>query len=121
MVYDKLYLVTSTGIDKMYNRTVNEQRLGWVSEPEGRGTASLLLSCLFTVFICTWTALHMNVPDKNTSELRWFFNKVGWVITGVIAPEVVSMGAFYELYTSRDITKDLNSFPMQVLFPRLVS
>lgn len=38
---------------------------GWVPEPQGRGTLSLLYSCLATILLCTWSVLHLQVPKRH--------------------------------------------------------
>ena len=35
---------------------------GWASQPNNRGTLDILWSCLFTVFLCTWVMLFLNLP-----------------------------------------------------------
>ena len=60
---------------------------GWVPEPQGRGTWSILWSCLVTISLCTWSAVYMSVPKTGKSyplELR----KMGRSLLAVIAPEV---------------------------------
>ena len=39
---------------------------GWQPEPSGRGTWSIVWSCLTTVLLCSWSALHLPVPDWKT-------------------------------------------------------
>ncbi|KAN0076549.1 hypothetical protein V8E54_006691 [Elaphomyces granulatus] len=74
------------------NRTIpNESGRvhGWISEPSGRGTASLLHNCLLTIFLCVWSALHINIPERNKSRMENFFSKVGLAVLAIIAPEYV--------------------------------
>lgn len=35
---------------------------GWQPNPDRRGTLGIVESCLFTVFACTWSFQHLNVP-----------------------------------------------------------
>jgi hypothetical protein len=59
---------------------------GFVSSSRKRGTSDILRSCLLTIFLCTWTAIHLNVPGPGESNI---FRKFKWVITAMLAPEVV--------------------------------
>jgi hypothetical protein len=52
-----------------YNGDLSGRVRGWISEPSGRGTASLLYNCLITIFLCVWSATHSNIPERNKSEL----------------------------------------------------
>src|SRR5438552_12080960 len=36
----------------------------YVPNPTGRGTVGLLTSCALTLFLCVWTAIHINVFPK---------------------------------------------------------
>ena len=60
---------------------------GWVPEPNGRGTWSILWSCLVTIFICTWSVLHLYVQKQG----RWrsFLRKCKWMLFAVLAPELI--------------------------------
>ncbi|KAE9987253.1 hypothetical protein EG328_003386 [Venturia inaequalis] len=60
--------------------------VGWVPEPDGRGTAGLLTSCIFTIFLSTWTAYH---PDMKRSWSAAFWDKVLITIGTIIAPECI--------------------------------
>lgn len=61
-------------------------RVGWVPEPDGRGTAGLLVSCLFTVFLSTWTTYH---PDVKGSWSAAVWDKVIITIGSILAPECI--------------------------------
>ena len=76
--------------------------VGWVSDGDNRrSTISLLYNCLFTVFLCTWSAMHLNVPAETDTQLRMFLRKCKWMIVGVLAPELVAALAIQESYSAR--------------------
>ena len=83
----------------------NASRCGWVSEPDGRGTMSLLWGCLSTLFICLWASMHLNVPAEDDSALARFGRKLKWTCISAIAPELVSAMAFAQWWTSHRDTK----------------
>ena len=80
---------------------------GWAPEPSGRGTWSILWGCLATIFICTWSALHLNVPERHG---RWylFFRKLGWMLICATAPEIVVAFAANHFFNARDLLKHLH-------------
>ncbi|KAK4031367.1 hypothetical protein C8A01DRAFT_21397 [Parachaetomium inaequale] len=61
----------------------------WHAEPTIRGTFSILSTCLFTLSICTWTAVHLNVPGHGKAGTPHVWRKVKWVAIGMMAPEAV--------------------------------
>ena len=73
-------------------------RNGWVPEPdvEERGTASIIYTCFFTIYACTWAALHLNVPRRNLSHLGRLLRKIQWMILAVLAPEYISLTALVQ-------------------------
>jgi len=60
----------------------------WKPEPLERGTYSILSSCLVTLGLCVWTAIHLNVPEQN-GRLAQILRKLGWMLLAFIAPELV--------------------------------
>jgi hypothetical protein len=82
--------------------------VGWVSDDnQKRGTISLLYNCLFTIFLCTWSAMHLNVPGENDSPLRIFLRKCTWMLIGVLAPEAVAIIAIDEWYLARMLVRNV--------------
>ena len=79
---------------------------GWRPEPEGRGTWSILWSCLATIFICTWSALHLDVPKRHG---RWYllFRKLRWMLIAAAAPELTLARSAENFFEARDFLKDL--------------
>lgn len=92
----------------------------WHAEPQGRGTYSILTSCLTTLSLCAWSAIHVNVDPgdefgpRRSEPKSWlgrtwnglgsfflFFvskatwRKFGWFSLAILAPEMVR----YEHYT----------------------
>lgn len=60
---------------------------GWVQEPDGRGTWSILWSSLVTIFICTWSVLHLRVEHED--RLFLFVRKCLWMFATFLTPEVI--------------------------------
>ncbi|KAF8244073.1 hypothetical protein K440DRAFT_667276 [Wilcoxina mikolae CBS 423.85] len=60
----------------------------WTPEPKGRGTLGILFSCVITLALCVWTAIHLNVIPEPTKG-RIFAYKLGWVLMGMFTPEIV--------------------------------
>ena len=84
--------------------------VGYVGDPNGRGTASLVISCLLTLILCVWSALHLNVPRQNDTILQRFSLYIRWIITGVFAPELVVFTAWRQ-WCSAKILSDLIKDP----------
>jgi len=88
----------SNGPDAVY--------VGYVSDPEERGTASLVISCVMTVFLCAWFSLHLNLPQRLDSVYNALLRTLKWIIAIVYAPEVVVFTAWTQWNSAR-ILKDI--------------
>lgn len=72
--------------------------VSWKSEPATRGTFRLLASCIITLTLCAWTAVHLNIAVEELPHEQWSlarrirctnaFRKAKWIVIG-LAPELV--------------------------------
>lgn len=81
----------------------------WRAEPNGRGTFSLVFSCIVTLTLCVWSALHLNIPPPHRG-LRWrFLEKTKWVLYGVFAPELVVATAAAQFIVASWLKKEIEA------------
>lgn len=69
----------------------------WKPNPNTRGTFDILSTCLITLLLCVWTAVHLNVPPPG-SFWEPKFRKVGWLVLTLLAPEEVAYTAWYVVH-----------------------
>ena len=88
---------------------------GWVPEPDGRGTWSILWSCLVTIFICTWSALHLEVPASQQHDWASLLmvRKVKWMLLAAIAPEYILWTSANDFFLARRIVQRLAAKQVQ--------
>lgn len=97
----------------------------WVSEPNGRGTWGLLQSCLITLGLCVYTALHLNIPpiatgDGHPKPRYWGrvdWRRVRWVAMAALAPEFVLVMAYRQWSCARELRKQINNLEVGSLQP----
>jgi hypothetical protein len=102
-----LFICTAAAapVNNSANSTQSDDFVGYVSEPNVRGTTSLLISCVLTLALCVWSALHLNVPQYDASRLEMLLCNVRWIITGVYAPELVVFTAWRQWASARLLGK----------------
>jgi hypothetical protein len=84
--------------------------LRWVFLPQcGRSTIDLLYSWGFTIFICTWSALQMNVPADCDTTWAVFIRKLKWMTIGILIPEYVAVLATTEWWDARYLQKEMRT------------
>lgn len=86
-----------------------EQYVSFVYDPNGRGTASLVLSCLLTLLLCVWQALHLNVPAQGQTTWQCIYSNIRWIIAGIYAPELVVFTAWRQWSSSKILSKSVIS------------
>ncbi|KAI4177291.1 MAG: hypothetical protein LQ348_005847 [Seirophora lacunosa] len=79
----------------------------WIPEPNGRGTWSILSSCLITISLCVWSAVHLNVPQHRKTSSQ-HLRKFKWLAIGLIAPEVVAFVAWQQRYEARRLIQAIS-------------
>lgn len=92
----------------------------FVSAPNIRGTLDILWSCLATIIACTYTVLHLNIPEQRDDrdrdlgwkgDMRWWWRsmktRINWTLITVWAPEWYSGTAIQELTDARRLLRDL--------------
>ncbi|KAI4140097.1 MAG: hypothetical protein L6R39_005953, partial [Caloplaca ligustica] len=94
------------------NDTSTVRRDGWVSQPNGRGTFDILWSCLFTIFLCTWVSLHLNVPSMQETYRHQFSRKLRWMVQAIMAPEFVLGFATGQKVEANRSVEDFKNLPL---------
>ena len=87
----------------------------WRPEPKYRGTYSILSSCLVTMALCVWSAVHLNLPGASERSAPFWrskqlWRKIGWVFLGLFAPEFVAWTAFEQHRHAITLTRDVKSW-----------
>ena len=66
----------------------------WKPSSSTRGTTDILSTCIITMLLCVWTAVHLNIsPPGSVWRLR--LRKAGWLLLALLAPEMVAYTAWY--------------------------
>lgn len=78
---------------------------GWVSDPDGRGTFTILSSCILTLSLCVYTSIHLNVRPYKQTELRSWIETIKWVFFGILAPELMVFVAWRQFMSARALDR----------------
>jgi hypothetical protein len=77
--------------------------VGWVDESPRRGTLSLISTCFFTIFLCTWVVIHPRVYKR---RLVGRLHKVALFLKTIITPEFVAVEGLQEWSQARKVVKN---------------
>ncbi|KAH8807781.1 hypothetical protein F5884DRAFT_857348 [Xylogone sp. PMI_703] len=79
---------------------------GFVQDPNGRGTLSILLSCLAVLLLNTWTVLHVNIPPHST-PFRNYLHKIKWWVVALICPDGLAVSSCEQWRNARSSVEAL--------------
>ena len=77
--------------------------VGWVLESPGRGTLSLIVSCCFTIFLCTWVVIH---PRVHKRPLLRRLHKITLFLKTIFAPEFIAVEGLQEWSQARKMVRN---------------
>jgi len=79
-----------------------------VSSNNTRTLWDLILSCGWTLFACTWTAVHPNIPGVNEGKVAIASRRIFIMVMALIAPELMITWATRQFFSARATAKDFN-------------
>ncbi|KAH0275422.1 hypothetical protein KCU91_g4576, partial [Aureobasidium melanogenum] len=94
------YLVNVTTLD-------NSTRTGWVNEPNIRGSWGILLPCVSTLLVCSWSVMHLNLPAKSSSNTEKLVPYLYWCVIGIFGPELAIWAAWRQLMSARALKREI--------------
>ena len=74
------------------------------------GTWKIIYSCCFTLSLCVFTAIHMNVGPAGETHFLWWRRKCKWVVIAILSPEIMLYTAGKQWFSASRLCKKLNSF-----------
>lgn len=109
MLYFRLFLLlvsqTRVSFGALPANGDKVETVGWQSDPNGRGTFTLVSSCVLTLTICVYSAMHLNVPPHSESTFQFWLRNIKWVLLGIFGPELVIFIAWKQYLSARTIVK----------------
>ena len=86
--------------------TFSELAIGWIDQPNGRGTIDILQSCALTTFLCAWSVLFLNIAAERETRWDFFKNKIRWMAFVMFFPEVLTAIAAEQWRSARQSVED---------------
>ncbi|KAI0694932.1 hypothetical protein C8T65DRAFT_698881 [Cerioporus squamosus] len=81
----------------------------WQPEPNFRGTFTIFTSCILTLFLCVWSALHVDIQKGRSTKMR-YLSKGGWLLIALFCPELLFYIAFQQLRQAMRLTVEGQRF-----------
>ncbi|KAG1895025.1 uncharacterized protein F5891DRAFT_960705 [Suillus fuscotomentosus] len=81
---------------------------GSPSSSHTRTLWDIIWSCIATLFACTWTAIHPNIPGMDEGRMTIFFRRLFIMVLALIAPELMVTWATIQFLSALDTFKEFN-------------
>lgn len=78
---------------------------GWVDQPDTRGTIDIVWTNVFTIFLCTFTLLCLNLPAPNDTPWKISSRRLFWMGLAIAGPEFVLAAACGQLGNAQESVK----------------
>ncbi|KAK0102293.1 hypothetical protein ONS95_005916 [Cadophora gregata] len=89
-----------------------DNKQGWTSGPQVRGTFDILWTCISTLALCVWTAVHPNISCVSSGR-RAFMVRLGMMAVAVVLPEIIISAAWRQLKSAQWLRAEINALHMQ--------
>ena len=101
----------------LFQPTTPESDPPWSPSVGRRSTLDLVQACVLTLILCSWTAVHPDIPTGEMQR-KWKYEKLLCALCALLAPEIILWIAFDELWESRLIYLELEAeSKIEVIFP----
>ncbi|ERF76547.1 hypothetical protein EPUS_05820 [Endocarpon pusillum Z07020] len=87
----------------------NDIAPAWMPSAQVRGTSDILYSCLLTISLSVYSAVHINVPPRGEGREWQYIQKAKWTVLGIFAPEIVVYTAIYQFHRALELQKSLTN------------
>ena len=110
---DLAQVEVQNGAASLYKRNDSTQQSeefqGWTAQPNGRGTIDIIWSCVFTIFLCSWSVLCLNVPAETDTYFKINWRK--FMLTGLcnMGPEFLLQLALGQWISARRSKRQFHS------------
>jgi hypothetical protein len=92
------------GVSDVLFEEMNKTKVfhGWYPTSDERGTIDILWSCLFAIFLCTWTGLDLNLPASDEAWVKFVLLKGKWFNLTLLRLEFLVWLAIRQRYEAKD-------------------
>lgn len=74
-----------------------------------RGVNDIIISCFATIFACTWSAVHPNIPAPTDCWWTRLRRQIRTMVYALLAPEAITAFALRQHFAARQIVDDYNT------------
>ncbi|KAG1719883.1 hypothetical protein EDB19DRAFT_1860552 [Suillus lakei] len=69
----------------------------------------IVSSCVLTLFACTYSAIHPNIPSPKDNSVRILWRRLGIMVMALIAPELIVTWAMRQWISAHHVTRQFKA------------
>ena len=77
----------------------------WLPHSTTRSTYNIISTCLSTLIICVWSAVHVDIPTRKQGLIRRNAERLQWMVIGTLMPDWLLYLAIAQLLNAIHILK----------------
>ncbi|RFU24880.1 hypothetical protein B7463_g11462, partial [Scytalidium lignicola] len=82
---------------------------GWTPSPNGRGSIDIIWSCVVTMFLCSWSALCLQLPSRTDSQFDILWRRSWLTALCALGPEFTFQLALGQWCSARQSVRDFHA------------
>ena len=86
-------------------RDVLQPDLATAESQKRRTHFDIIWTCISTLFVCTWVAIHPNVPPRGEGHIRSLWRRVKLMLWTLVVPEMILIWAYRQWAAARYIAE----------------
>jgi hypothetical protein len=92
------------------NKTILKTQLApsWVPALFFRSTFDLLRLCFFTLLLCVYTTIHLNIPSRHPPWYVPDWIRLKYLVIAALAPDLLVYSASWQFFCAWKLKKGLN-------------
>ena len=102
-------IATSGGANSKHNQVKSLKTSTLLMQMKTDFLRTSVMTSFLTLWLCVYTALHLNLPLSSDSRLRKIARKTKWILVGIFAPEVIMYIALMQRISAKKLTRIVNS------------
>jgi hypothetical protein len=95
-----------------------EKTVGFVQQDNSRDTTSLVISCLVTLAICVYSAIHLNIPSRKEPYYWTLWREFRWCLVGLFAPELALYTAWRQRASAKQLCDGIKDLPADSVYEK---
>ncbi|ESK84727.1 hypothetical protein Moror_610 [Moniliophthora roreri MCA 2997] len=99
-------LATSTNTSSLFDPVTGE----CININGCRMITGILWNCLSVILICTWVAIHPNIPRVGTHPALVVYKNIQLMVIAILAPEIITLWAMRQWYSAKAIAKRFKNY-----------